>query len=200
MRCVIQTIPERLKFARLQAEKLGVHCDRWVDAEKKGPFLGFIDSLNFCPSGDEYRLHMQDDIIFCDDFVDYLPTLEEMMRKKEINLLSLFAPRRKHMRVQFEKGKRIGSFPNFLWMQCVIMSPLMVSRLKEHAHQYDDKHDDVYVNAVLRAYKDKAFVHLPSLVQHDIGIPSSMGHANNDKRTSELFDPHFVTKWKNQQQ
>lgn len=195
----IQTIPSRFEHAKEQADEIGIPCSIYIDKNKDGPFKAFVETLKAFPTGDQYRLHMQDDITLTDDLKDYLPEVERQMREKDIELLSLFAPRRKHMDEQFTKGKRIATFPNFLWMQCVVMSPWLCQKLIEHAYQYDDKHDDVYVNAVLRAYKKGAFVHLPSLVQHDITIPSSMGHANNDKRTSPLFDPHFVKTWKSEQ-
>lgn len=197
MKACIQTIPERSQHALEQLNELGLPATFiYTDHDKIGPFKAFIETLKAYPSGDEYRLHMQDDITFCDGFKDYLPEVERLMREGQYDLLSLFAPRRKHMDEQFAKGKRVGTFPNFLWMQCVVMSPWLVERLLAHSHQYDDKHDDVYVAAVLDAYKRKAYVHLPSLVQHDVSIPSSVGHANNDKRTSRIFDKDFVTNWK----
>lgn len=201
----IQTIPERLWHAEEQVREIvfparphGLEPAIYIDKAKIGPFRAFIQTLREVPSGDHYRLHMQDDITYCDDFVDYLPEVERVMREDDIPLLSLFAPRRKHMVEQLAKGKRIGTFPNFLWMQCVVMSPWLVSKLLEHAEGYNDKHDDVYVSSILYYYYKTAKVHLPSLVQHDITIPSSMKHANNEKRTSPLFDKDFVTKWKAQ--
>jgi hypothetical protein len=137
---------------------------------------------------------MQDDLIYCNRFKDYLPELEALIKEGDYHLVSLFAPRRKHMKEQFDAGKRIGTFPNFLWMQCVVFSPWLVNKFLVHSHQYHDKHDDSYVSLILNHYKVKAYVHLPSLVQHDITIPSSMKHANNDKRTSEIFDANFVDK------
>jgi len=196
MIAVIQTIPERYEHAQKQSVELGLHTSIYTDKDKDGPFKAFIETLRQIPSNGEYRLHMQDDLILCDDLKEYLPHLEQEMDNKGIDLLSLFAPRRKHIKEQYDAGKRIGTFPNFLWMQSVVMSPSFVDKLLYHAHQYDDKHDDTYVAAVLSFYKIKAYVHLPSLVQHNITILSSMKHANNEKRTSELFEKDFVTKWK----
>jgi len=199
----IQTIPERLWHAEEQVREIvfparpsGIEPVIYIDKAKVGPFKAFIETLREVPSGDRYRLHMQDDITYCDDFADYLPEVERIMRADDIPLLSLFAPRRKHMVEQNAKGRRIGTFPNFLWMQCVVMSPWLVEKLLERADSYTDRHDDVYVSSVLYYYYKTAKVHLPSLVQHDITIPSSMKHANNDKRTSPLFDKDFVKKWK----
>ena len=199
----IQTIPERLWHAEEQVREIvfparpsGIEPSIYLDKDKVGPFKAFIQTLREVPSGDHYRLHMQDDITYCDDFVDYLPEVERVMRENDYHIISLYAPRRKHMVEQYAKGKRIGTFPNFLTMVCSVMSPWLVSKCLEHAHQFQDKHDDVYIAEILREYRCKAYVHLPSLVQHDITIPSSMKHANNLLRTSPVFDKDFVKKWK----
>lgn len=200
MKACIQTIPERQYHALEQLSELGLpDTSIYTDYDKVGPFKAFIETLREFPSGGEYRLHMQDDITLCDDLKDYLPELERQMRDNNYDIVSLYAPRRKHMDEQYAKGIRIGTFPNFLTMACCMMSPWMVEKCLAHAHQFDDKHDDVYVAAVLSAYKRRGYVHLPSLVQHDISIPSSMKHANNILRTSRVYDKDFVAKWKAEQ-
>lgn len=199
MKCVIQTIPARLEFAERQAKVLGVHTDIFVDKDLQGPFKGFIQSLRDIPSGEQYRLHMQDDLILCPGLIYYLPTLQREMREKSMHYLSFYASRRKVFSHALKAGERIIKAPieNYLPLLCTILSPWLVDRLLAHSHQFDqdNKADDMYLAAVMKHYKTPAYYHIPSLAQHDIGIKSSIGYTNNKMRTSAIFDEQFVGRW-----
>ena len=56
------------------------------------------------------------------------------------------------------------------------------------------KDDDVFVAYVMKKYNIKAKVHLPSIVQHNTEIKSSLGHANSKNRESKVFDKDYITK------
>lgn len=199
MKAIIQSIPDRRDIAKRQADAFGLPCDIYVDEAMSGPFKGFYDSLLAYPSGSEYRLHMQDDLIYCDSFKDYLPEVERLMRDEGMHLLSLYAPRVKQLREQHAKGRRYcRSFKGFA-MQCIVFSPYLVECMLELAPHYDrSPHDDWFVSEVVLETGIKPFVHLPSLCQHNVfEIPSSMRHPKSIKRTSEIFDKDFVTSWKN---
>lgn len=198
MKACIQTVPERLEFAKRQAKLLDFPCDIYVDEKKEGPFKGFIASMETFPSGNEYRLHMQDDIILCDDFKDYFPEVERMMTENDMHLLGLYAPRYKQHRNAHAKGRRfVKSIAGFA-MPCIVFSPSMVDKMVRCAPQYTaSPHDDWYVTEVCWAFKISAYVHIPSLTQHNVWeMKSSLGHAQNERRTSEIFEKDFVTKWK----
>lgn len=197
VRCIIQTIPERLHHAEKQKEALGLPCEIHVDVNKTGPFPAFIDTLKNYDFGNEYRLHMQDDIILCDELKDYIPEVERIMRENNMHLLSLYAPRYKVLKEAHEKGKRwIKSLSAFA-MPAIVFSPELVAEMVSVAHHYVGwKHDDWFVTDVCARRKIGTYVHVPSLCQHNIGIPSSLMHANNERRTSHTFEPDFVKRWK----
>jgi hypothetical protein len=196
----IQTVPSRLEAAERQRKALDYPCAIHID-DMTGPFNGFVDSLRKVPSGDQYRLHMQDDIILADDFKDYIPQVQKIMEDNGMHLMSLYAPRHKQLRDAYAKGRPFcQSFAGFA-MPCIAFSPFMVEKMLEYAPYYtQSKHDDWFVSEVCVVYRIKAYVHLPSITQHNVwDMKSSMGHAQNDRRTSDIFEKNFVTKWKQSQ-
>ena len=200
MKIVLQCVPERVEKAMQRVNSAGISCDIYVDKEKKGPFQGFVDCLHKYPSGDEYRLSMQDDLIYSEGFVDYLPHLEREMREKEIHLLSLYSPRKNNVIKAYESGKRYWkSFSGFTTV-CTIFSPHLVGLLLDYAPHYTgSQHDDWFVAATCQMNKVKTFVHLPSIVQHDLEIKSSLGHAwktRSGPRSSPAYEADFITRWK----
>jgi len=56
----------------------------------------------------EYRFHMQDDLILCDNLKDYIPEVERIMRANDMHLMSLYAPRYKQLKEANEKGIALG--------------------------------------------------------------------------------------------
>lgn len=197
MIAVIQCVLERQYYAeRTIGEFRSIPGHLYVDRNRVGPYRAFINSLERFPSGDEYRLHLQDDVILTRNLEDYLPTLEQEVRAREIDVLALYAPRRGHIDESVAAGERFARFPNFLTMVAVLFSPWAVAKMQEHSTEYDEPYDDSYVQLVLKKYRRKAYVHLPSLAQHNVRLKSSVGHAATAARTSKYFDPDFVEKWK----
>lgn len=166
----------------------------------EGPFRAFIKTLKKFPSGDEYRLHMQDDITLSHGLKDYLPTAEKMVKDEGWDYLSFYASRRKIFTEQLAKGQRVAKAPvqEYCPLLCTILSPRLVALLLKHEQDFDQNNraDDMYLASVLKAYKIPAYFHLPSLAQHNIAIPSSIGFVNNTMRTSIVYDHNFVAKWK----
>jgi hypothetical protein len=196
MRCVIQTIPSRLAKAEAQSKALGLPCDLYVDTLMEGPFKAFIKTFIAIPYLNEYRFHMQDDLILADGLSGYLPSLERKMQNEGMHYLSLYSTPRKVFTDAHKNGLRFIKAPvlNYLHLQCVMFSPWLCSKLVEHAGEFDpnNRADDVYLANIIRAYKIPAYYHIPSLVQHDISMPSSVGYVNNKMRTSPIFDKHFM--------
>lgn len=193
---IIQTVPSRMDAATRQSSMIGIETKIYCDKDMTGPYNGFISSLRTIETSDLFHLHSQDDVIYCNEFADYIPELVSHMKQNRMHLLSLYAPRRKQFREHASKGIRIGKFSNFLTGVCLLISPNLKRALIKNSYAYNGRHDDVYINMVLREYKESAFVHIPSLVQHNVLMPSTMKHATNSLRTSELYDEDFVLKWK----
>ncbi len=183
----VQCVPERLDYIKSQIkDKPAVYS---IDTEKSGAFNSFAKMLDIDLGDSDYRLHLQDDVILSKNFWDKLPHIERLMKKKDIHVLSLYAPNRKDLREQHEQGKnKIVEFHRFLTLVTCVFSRKFISLMKQELkHTRQKKHDDVFVLHILRKYKIKAYVHLPSLTQHNQDIKSTMGHIKSSKRESPLF-------------
>ena len=198
MKVVIQTIPARKERAMQQAQSLGLPCEIFIDHEMRGPLKGFIESIKQFPSGSEYRFHMQDDLILADNLKNYLPQLEKEMKANDMKYLSFYASRRKVFSNALASGSRIIKAPiqHYLPLLCAILSPWLVEKLLSEVDSFDkdDIADDMYLAYLMKRHKEKAYYHIPSLAQHDIGIKSSIGFVNNKMRTSVIFDKEYLTK------
>lgn len=189
----LQAVPERLEMARSRLAPLAATYPvvESVDTERSGSFASFVRMLAIPHTG--YRLHVQDDIEFAPRLAEYLPRLVKQMEATGWPILSLFAPRRANLATALQDGHRIVPFVPFLWLQACIFSPSFIRLLQQAAPDTKEKDDDVFVADVLRKHRLRAMVHLPSLVQHDVGLPSTLGHANSKHRTSDLYDPMFLS-------
>jgi len=187
-----QCIPERLGYIKAELKNLP-NVIYHIDENKVGSFESFKSMLKI--PVDDYRLHLQDDVILADNFSLAIPKIEELMNIRDLDVLSLFAPRRQRIIEAYSKNLLIDEFPDFLWLQATMFSSRFVSLLRMEIERTTEiKHDDVFVAEVLREYKIKAHVFLPSLVQHNVELGSAMGHANSKRRTSPIFDKDFITK------
>jgi hypothetical protein len=188
----IQAVEERLFWVRkMQGE---VSAVVYIDHGKEGSFSSFREMLKI--EVNNYRLHLQDDVILSKRISEYLPYLENEMKNKDIHLLSLFAPRRKHILESFNRGETFALFPNYLWLQASIFSKHFIDLMRlEITTTKQNKHDDVFVAEVLKKYKIPAYVHIPSIVQHNTDIKSTMGHSNTYRRESSIYDHNYVTKF-----
>jgi len=171
-----------------------IKAEVYYDYGMNGCFNSFVQMLNI--PFDDYKLHLQDDIIIPEQFEKYLEVIKNDMKEKDIDVLSLFAPRRAFLKSQYEKGIKYSEFPNFLWLQGTVFSRRAVDEMKEYLKiNTQIKWDDVFVAAYLKHYKRKAYVHLPSIIQHNININSSMGNANSIKRTSDIYDKNYIKNY-----
>jgi hypothetical protein len=163
----------------------------FYDDERLGNFGKFIEIVN--KKWDSYRLHLQDDVLIAKDLDLHLDSLQNEMQLRDIHLLSLFAPSRKFLYEQYKKGIRFSEFPDFLMMQGVIFSPYANEKMIEFNKNIvkRHKHDDVFVREFLKEYKIKSYVHLPSLVQHNLNLKSTLGHSSSIQRRSQLFNFNF---------
>ena len=197
MKTVVQCVYKRFKYIYNEVENNSkIDAIYSIDYEKKGALKSFLKMAKEYKFN-EYKLHLQDDIVIADNLKDYLPKLESYMQNKEIHLLSLFAPNRKLVLEQYNEGKTIAPFPNYLWLQASIFSPMLQQIMSDEADIYNEdtfNGADTFVAYVLKKYKIKSYLHLPSLVQHDTNIKSTLGHANSKNRESKVFDKDYITK------
>lgn len=187
----IQGIPERAKEIKRLRTALAdfpypVHLH--LDTNRTGPFNSFRDMLNKY-TGEEYRLSLQDDSLLSEDLKDELPKILDKMKNEGIDFVTLFIPNRREFREAWERGEEFVKFKDFLWMPAIIMSPKVQKILREEANKIEGylKDDDVFVGKILKQYKIDAYGVMPSLVQHDISVRSSLGHRGDTSRISPFF-------------
>jgi hypothetical protein len=186
----VQCVPERIEYIKKQLKDIpeDIPIVYHIDTEKSGSYNSFCDMLNLDLKDSDYRLHFQDDVILSNAFWGKINFIEKVMKSKDIHVLSLYAPNRKHLIEQFQQGKTIVQLDNFLGLVCCVFSKEFVAIMKLlQGTIKEKKHDDVFVREALRISGIKAYVMLPSLIQHNLEIRSAMGHHKNVKRQSPLF-------------
>jgi hypothetical protein len=194
MRIFIQGVPERMEsINKIQASFTKTKVELFCDYEKVGNFPTFLKIFNTQCS--DYRLYLQDDVILPPMFEDYLPELEKLMFNSGIDILSLFAPRHNVLHTQYAEGKTIGEYRNLDWKQAFMVSPRANELIINFSVNYDqdvEGGDTMFLREFLKVHEIQPYFHLPSLVQHDVNIPSSMGHGDSIMRTSAIFDERYI--------
>lgn len=192
MQVIIQAVEERKNNVEVLTTKLPNAFVYW-DLSRQGNYKTFVESLSMHENSD-YTLRLQDDIVLPSNFAGYLPTMEDIMIKNNLDILSLFSLKRKFLDEQFSKGITISEYPNFLMMQAVIFSKNISSQLLKYSEiSKTNKYDDVLIRDFLKDTKQKAYVHLPSLVQHRIDIKSTFSSPASKTRQSNTFDKNYIT-------
>lgn len=192
MKIVIQAVRQRED----NVQKMLKHFEAQVvyDETLKGNLPTFMDCMRLKING--YRLHLQDDMIIPNGFYSYLKKVEADCIKNGFDVLSLYAPKRKQFFEAQEKGLKYSVFNNFLTMTAVVFSEKAVDGILETYSKYGEeyKDDDVFVAKWLSLSKTKAYVHLPSIVQHNAYLGSTLGHASTSSRMSVFYDKDYCLK------
>jgi len=194
MKVCLQTIPKRLEVSqriRTQLIDLGVNpkdIKLFVDSELRGPFWNFKQILAANQGCKEPVVYFQDDIILGDRFLNHLEDLLE----KNLYCVSLFAPPRQQYAKALLNGFNAYEERKFLWMQGVIFSPDSIKELSEDVEEYSLRSSDLFVQRSFIKRKRLVTICLPSLIQHDLSIKSSLGTPAKLGRTvreSQVFEP-----------
>lgn len=181
----VQCVPTRRKYAEdvfKDFKNIVYHEDK----NYTGCFNSFKDMLDI--PFEDYRLHVQDDILITNDLHNNLDYLQNIMSDKKIEILSLYANPRKAIREAHLKKQTIARLNPFLMMQGVVFSYDFVQMLKEEiSESRQNKYDDTFVGDVCKKRKVKAYCHIPSLVQHNLLLDSEIGNPNNPHNRKALF-------------
>ena len=182
MKITIQAIESRRQSVERMLDSLGSGAD--VEVHWDTQLTGHLNSF----------IHM---------LIEYLPYIESDMEKNGYDVLSLFAPRRKQLQEYYGDGIKYAHFARFLWLQATVFSEKAVEEMKTFYKEQTElgevlgagKHDDVFVQEYLRHYNKKAYCHLPSVVQHNVHIGSSIGHSGSALRMSNMYDRNYIDKF-----
>lgn len=196
-KAVIQAVPERAKFIKSIKEALfplvGDNVILHIDGERRGPYYSFCNILKTYSDDKSYMLFMQDDIVFCNDYKERLIKHYNHCKDNNWSFLGLFAPNRTDITEAYNKGIEYAHFKS-IWMQACFLSPSFQKLLRDGIEEYDNittniKDDDTYIDYMIKKHRIKdVFVCLPSVVQHDMSIPSSISHSRSTTRMSMYFN------------
>jgi len=197
----IQCVPKRKEQVdRIIAEltEMGfTNVIPFYDKNYEGMMFNFKRILEYDYGNSSHMLLIQDDIIFADNFKDHLSNLIKLNH----HCVSLFAPPRKAYIEQLELGTRLYVEKNFLWNPAVLyrndfrLGLIKYDYNENQLKEIANKHIDVMMAIYAKATKQYVLVTIPSIVQHDLSIPSTLGTApkiGSIRRESSIF--HNVSK------
>jgi hypothetical protein len=203
----IQAVPERRFYVERAiipaVQKGGDAVDQialWEDHQKHGPLWNATRIWHAIAGDTLPGLVLQDDTILHADFWDHMPDIMAHVASGDMEAVSLFAPPRALAREAFAMRCNFIESYNFLWMPAMLLTPNFCVRLLEWIvkHPSETVHDDVVMGAFGRQTGTPIWVALPSLVQHDLNLKSTMGTAKaiaGKKRRSEVWTKDIVAGW-----
>ncbi len=142
----------------------------------------FIRALE--EAGDESAVHLEDDIILCDNFVE---RCLEQINLREDRMIQFFSMRK----ADLEVGSRYDYGANFLMNQCVYYPAGYSKMIKNYWLAWDRKEEhpsgsDTMIADFLKSRKEKYYIVVPNLVDHVKG-KSVIDPRRSSKRISKTF-------------
>lgn len=118
----------------------------------------------------------QDDVVFHKSFGDSVVEILQHFSMGDMQAASLFVPPRKIYAEYFAQGFNFIENYDFLWMPAMILTPSFCQGLLNHAEtSAHKKHDDCVVGDYSKENNIPVFNCLPSLVQHNLNLKSTLG-------------------------
>ncbi len=186
----IKTSEENLKNIQPIIDKYNAIV--YIDKNINVPLHGFNEMLNI--EFDDYRFHIQDDVVLADDLDKYLQQLNMFLIKNRIDFLSLSAAPNKRLTAEYFVGKRIAEYRNDRYIlhdnKGIIYSKKLINYMKNDINTPNKIFEDElsFINFVLGKHGIIGYVHLPILV-----------NINNDltKQSNSLFEKNFIKEYYN---
>jgi len=181
VRVYIQAIPQRHGYVQerifpaLDSCPVVTETRVFTDWDRHGPLWNAMRIWADIAEGQEPALILQDDVILHPDFTVGLREILEHVFEGRMEAVSLFAPPRKVMREWWEQGHNFVENYKFLWMPAILFTARFTRGLLDFAARQDTHHDDTVVGDYSRLSGIPIWNCLPSLVQHDLDVKSSLG-------------------------
>jgi hypothetical protein len=171
-----------------------------VDRERRGPWWNFqFTGEMLLHEGHTHLCLLEDDVKLCRDF---LQVLTDVVKAVPTDPLSLFTARHSIVKEADKKGtcllRRFGLdtaqglvFPGFQFQGLTVWADA-----NEHAHPDWQFHGDMRISAWSKARRWPIVHVIPNLVDHDVSIPSTLGHTGRTRygdRVSPRFYDQVVT-------
>lgn len=184
----IQSIRSRKKMAYdlgdLTTSIVHGPVDVVFDENMEGPLFNFLQICRRIADSGQPAFILQDDSVWHPQAHRFIPDVRERLEEEEA--VSLFAPPRK----AFNEAKLAGCNWvrnwNHLWQPAIGLSARVaegVVKFAESDANQETHHDDVVLQQYLKSVKMPIWVTLPSLVQHNVNVPSAAG---NPKKVGKL--------------
>ena len=182
MKTIIRTTPERGDY-RAYLERHLPDAEWIVDDARRGARATFIDALRL--AGDDPALILEDDIILTEDF---MAKALSVCWWHPSSVIQFFSMRGDDLTVGSRWDRK------FAMNQCTYFpagyGPMIADYLPRWPAR--DQHTsacDILVNDWLRSRREPYWLHVPSLVEHRIGV-SAINPSRSSKRQSKTFrDP-----------
>lgn len=192
MDVVIQAILSREKQAEILRSQLPTSTIVY-DYEMRGPINGFRKCLDV-PLKTEYRLHIQDDVILAKRLDEYLPHIEKYMSDNDLKVVVLYSGNQKKVK-ELNDGtlKYVKIDTKLLCGPAIVYHKDIIEELRERIkHTKEKRDDDTFIIDALIDLKVDVYAHLPSIIQHNVWLGSSVGHAKSRQRMSMTFNINFI--------
>lgn len=135
-------------------------------------------------------LILQDDVILHNQFGEHALEITKHIESGKMQGASLFVPPRKIYAEYKEQGFNYIENYDFLWMPAVMFSTRLCAELIKFAETSEHvKHDDSLVKDYLRHTKTPIYNCLPSIVQHNLNLKSTLGTA---KKIGKILRHSYV--------
>lgn len=146
-----------------------------VDTERRGPAWNAKRIWRAIAESGVPGLCLQDDVILHKDFGKVFPAISGHVHQGTMKAVSLFAPPRKIMAEAYRAGHNFVENYDFLWLQAIVLTPEFCAGLYQYAELHESIHDDTILGEYSRKAGLPVWNTLPSLVQHDLNVKSTMG-------------------------
>jgi hypothetical protein len=186
----VMAVPERLQFVQeTYPRELLERARVRVDVELRGAWPPLREAFEDALKQDDckYVLTLQDDLSFCQDFVE---TVDKIVCVNSGKSMSLFSPYGKLPKMAHDAGARWFGRRDPLWAQALLLPVEIVQGILHFAdgasHLFTDKHDDVRIAAFHAELGEPMWCAVPSFVQHEGASRSVLGQSNS-RRIADYF-------------
>ena len=192
----IQAVPSRMRSVETIRNNFKyMEVVTYVDEEYKGTLDSFSEMLKI--PVDDYRLHLQDDIILADNIEEKLEEIASYMTKNNVDVVSLFS-----LNDGTGKDPKHGyyKYNNTIGILGVLMSANFIELMQREVVIFLDKKakdkelgdtqeyaDDMFVKWVIARNKTVSKILIPHLVQHNINMKSIVGNMRGKRKMTKKF-------------
>lgn len=177
----IQAVENRLPYVNQSIiPSLNKHgftdIEIFCDYERISPLWNAKRIWDAISKQDSPCLIFQDDVVFHKSFGDAVGEILAHFKNGTMQAASLFVPPRKIYATYFSRGFNFIENYDFLWMPAMILTPSFCRGLLAHAQtSTHNKHDDCVVGDYSKESSTPVFNCLPSIVQHNLNLKSTLG-------------------------